>query len=202
MQWHFLDSGALYRVLALVAERHAILFDDEEGLAGLARELNVSFTCPQVGEDIVVLLDGDNVSQQIRTESCGSHASQVATYPSVRGALLARQRAFRKSPGLVADGRDMGTIVFPDAQLKIFLTASPDERAQRRHKQLKQKGFDVNLAQLSADIAERDTRDSKRTVSPLKPADDAVAIDTTSLSIEAVIELVKKLVRERISDVH
>ncbi len=200
LQWHFLDSGALYRILALLTERHSIELENELEIAAQAQALDVMFTSPGAGEEINVILEGEDVSQLIRTESCGTAASQLAAYPAVREALLERQQAFRKAPGLVADGRDMGTVVFSDANLKIFLTATPEERARRRHKQLKGKGFDVNLAQLSVDITERDARDSRRTVSPLKPADDAVVIDTSSLSIGAVIEHVATLVRERITE--
>lgn len=199
--WHLLDSGALYRVLALSAHQQKIAIEDEAALANLAQSLNLEFRISANHEDIGVWLDGDDVSQQIRTEQCGKNASQLAAYVPVREALLSRQRKFRQLPGLVADGRDMGTVVFKDAGLKIYLTASPEERALRRHKQLKQKGFSVNLAQLSADIAERDTRDSQRTISPLRPAQDAVVIDTTKLSIESVNERIKQLVRDRMPDV-
>jgi len=201
LDWHLLDSGALYRVVALAAEQQELQLEDKAGIANLASNIDVAFSSPDKSEEITVILEGNDVSQLIRTEVCGKNASQLAAYPTVREALLTRQREFRQLPGLVADGRDMGTIVFTDAKLKIFLTATPEERAQRRHKQLKQKGFSVNLAQLSADIAERDTRDSERTVSPLRPADDAVVIETTSLSIEVVIERVGALVRERMPDV-
>jgi len=145
-----------------------------------------------------VILERENVDQAIRSEECGRAASVLAALPGVRAALLARQRAFRQPPGLIADGRDMGTVVFPDARLKVFLDASPDERARRRHKQLMEKGFSVNLAQLSADIAERDARDSQRAVSPLRPADDAIVIDTTDLDIEEVIDNVSTLVNDHI----
>ncbi len=197
LKWHFLDSGALYRVLALAAERHKIALDDAKALADLARGLEVSFNHRASTEQVAVILEGTEVSQLVRLETTGNAASRLATLPEVRKALLARQQVFRQVPGLVADGRDMGTVVFPDASLKIYLTASSDERAQRRHKQLKGKGFDVNLARLSAEISERDIRDSQRTVSPLRPADDAVVIDTTHLSIEDVIDHVAALVRDR-----
>ncbi len=201
LRWHFLDSGALYRVLALAAERHAVDPDDDNGIARLAGKLDVKFNNQGVGQEVTVILDGEDVSQLIRTEFCARAASNLAAYPEVRKALLARQQAFRKMPGLIADGRDMGTVVFTDAGLKIFLTASKEERARRRHKQLKQKGFDVNLPQLSVEITERDTRDSQRTVSPLKPADDAVVIDTTNLNIEKVIHQVSMLVRDRFPEI-
>jgi CMP/dCMP kinase len=195
--WHFLDSGALYRVLALAAERHNIDPEDIASLADLGRNLDVIFKQSASGEGNSVILEGDEVTNQIRTESCGNSASRIAALPEVRAALLDRQHGFRKPPGLVADGRDMGTVVFPDAGLKIYLTASVEERARRRYKQLKEKGFDVNLPQLSVEITERDARDSQRTVSPLRPADDAAVIDTTHLNIEDVIDRVKVLVRDR-----
>lgn len=199
LQWHFLDSGALYRVLALAAERHSVALDDVAQLAGLAERLDVNF--PRIpGGHGSVILEREEVNQSIRTETCGNAASRLAAWPEVRQALLARQRAFRQPPGLVADGRDMGTVVFPDAGLKIYLTASAEERARRRYKQLKEKGFDVNLAQLSVEITERDARDSQRTVSPLRPADDAAIIDTTNLSIEDVIHRVSVLVRNHFPD--
>ncbi|OGT33223.1 MAG: cytidylate kinase [Gammaproteobacteria bacterium RBG_16_51_14] len=201
LQWHFLDSGALYRILALVAEKSMISRDDVAGLVSLANGLNVVFTCPGPGREVDVCLAGKNVGAELRTESCGKGASCIAALPEVRLALLQHQQAFRAPPGLIADGRDMGTVVFPDAVLKIYLTASAEERARRRHKQLKQKGIDANLLQLSVEIAERDARDSQRPVSPLKPAVDAVVIDTTSLKIEAVIELIAKLVCENIPGV-
>jgi cytidylate kinase len=201
LQWHFLDSGALYRVLAVAAEKNSITLDDAERLAALATELDVVFTCPGAGQEVEVRLGGENVSAELRTESCGKGASCVAALPQVRSALLDRQHAFRILPGLVADGRDMGTVVFPDAKLKIYLTASADERAKRRYKQLKQKGIDANLRQLSVEITERDGRDSQRSVSPLKPAEDAVVIDTTDLKIEAVIDRISSLVRENIAGI-
>ncbi len=195
--WHFLDSGALYRVLALAAEQHNIGSEDIAGLADLGRNLDVIFKQSASGEGNTVILEGEDVTDQIRTESCGNSASRIAALPEVRAALLDRQHGFRKQPGLVADGRDMGTVVFPDARLKIYLTASVEERARRRYKQLKEKGFDVNLPQLSVEITERDARDSQRTVSPLRPADDAAVIDTTHLNIEDVIDRVKILVHDR-----
>ena len=201
LQWHFLDSGALYRVLALAAERHSINYEDVSGLAELARDLDVVFKHSASEEGKAVILEGTEVSVLIRTESCGTAASRIASLPEVRQALLDRQHSFRKPPGLVADGRDMGTVVFPAARLKIFLTASVEERARRRYKQLKEKGFDVNLPQLSVEITERDDRDSQRTVSPLRPAVDAAVIDTTHLNIEDVIDRVAVLVRDRFPDV-
>ena len=196
--WHFLDSGALYRVLALAAREHNVDSQDEDSLAALARRLDVDFQQAGPGREINVVLNGKDVEQDIRTESCGNLASRLASLPGIRAALLDRQRQFRQPPGLVADGRDMGTVVFPDARVKIYLTASPPERAQRRHKQLKEKGFDVNLAQLSEEITERDARDSQRSVSPLRPADDAAVIDTTNLTPEDVLREVSMLVRQRL----
>ncbi|MGH8120399.1 MAG: (d)CMP kinase [Gammaproteobacteria bacterium] len=197
--WHFLDSGALYRILAFSAVRDSVNVEDEHTLASLARGLKLDFQNQEPGREVAVLLEGNDISQDIRTETCGNLASRLAAMPGVRAALLDRQRQFRQPPGLVADGRDMGTVVFPDAVVKIFLTASPDERARRRHKQLKEKGFDVNLAQLSVEIAERDARDSQRTVSPLRPADDAAVIDTTNLALVDVIRRVSMLVSQHLS---
>lgn len=196
--WHLLDSGALYRVMAVAADRHGLSPDDESSLAELARGLDVRFVHGGDADALSVILEGENVDQAIRSEECGRAASVLAALPGVRAALLARQRAFRRPPGLIADGRDMGTVVFPDARLKVFLDASPEERARRRHKQLMEKGFSVNLAQLSADIAERDARDSQRAVSPLRPADDAIVIDTTDLDIEEVMDNVSTLVNDHI----
>lgn len=192
--WHFLDSGALYRLVGLAARRHGVDLGEERALADLARALEVVF---EPGWPERVLLEGEEVAGALRTEQAGSAASRVAALPAVRQALLGRQRAFRRPPGLVADGRDMGTVVFPDAQLKVFLTASPAARARRRLNQLKEQGLDVNLAQLCEEIAERDRRDSERAVSPLRPASDATVVDTTDLGIQAVFERVVQLAGER-----
>lgn len=192
--WHFLDSGALYRVLALAALRHSVALDNHEALAVLAAHLDVVFE----HEPQEILLEGQNVTYAIRTEECGGAASQVAAIPAVRTALLERQRAFLETPGLVADGRDMGTVIFPDADLKIFLEASPLERAKRRQAQLKQQGLDVSLDGLFAEIEKRDARDKQRTVSPLVPAHDAIVIDTTQMPIDAVFAKVMMYVNERI----
>jgi len=200
LSWNFLDSGALYRILAVAAEKHHIETNNEAAIAELAKSLDVVFQRPQPGKDVTVIYEGDDISQQIRTEECGNFASQIAILHSVRAALLERQRKFRQLPGLVADGRDMGTVVFVDAPLKIYLIASAEERAKRRYKQLKQKGFDVNLPRLAADIAERDTRDSQRTISPLKPADDAIVVDTTVMDISEVIKKIENLVQETLPD--
>jgi cytidylate kinase len=201
LQWNFLDSGALYRVVALAAQKRNIANDDESALANLAENLNVEFKVVGAGSLVQVILDGDNVTDEIRTEQAGNAASKVAPIVAVRKALFSRQKAFHKAPGLVADGRDMGTVIFPEATLKIFLTASAEERAKRRLKQLKDKGISANLRDLSADIAERDERDSNRAVSPLKPAEDAVIVDTSELGIDEVVAKVSDLVRERIPNI-
>lgn len=195
--WHFLDSGALYRLTALAARRQDVAFDDVDRLARVARELAVEFR-PQEQGDLMIFLLGQEVSKDIRTEQAGNDASRVAAVPAVREALLERQRAFLQPPGLVADGRDMGTTVFPAAPLKIFLTASAEVRAQRRYNQLKEKGFDANLHSLFVEIAERDERDRNRTVSPLRPAADAVVIDTSTLGIDEVLAVVLAECRNRL----
>ncbi|PZP64783.1 MAG: (d)CMP kinase [Azospira oryzae] len=182
--FHYLDSGALYRLVALAARRRGIELTAEQPLAQVAAGLNASF------EGDEVILDGERVTDTIRSEPVSQDASKVASYAQVRAALMARQRAFRRPPGLVAEGRDMGTHVFPDARLKIFLTASPEERARRRYKQLIDKGMDVTMIDLVRDIAERDRRDRERAVAPLKQADDAVLIDTTSLTIDEIVNAV------------
>ncbi|MFT4563940.1 MAG: cytidylate kinase [Gammaproteobacteria bacterium] len=192
--WHLLDSGALYRVVAYVARRRHIAFDQAEPLSEIARSLALEFRL--ASESVQILVDDEDVTDKIRSESAGGDASEVAAIPMVRDALLVYQRECWRLPGLVADGRDMGTVVFPMAELKIFLTASPGVRAQRRYKQLKQKGIDVNLARLSEDIAARDRRDEQRKVSPLQPASDAIILDTTALNIGSVEESVKALARE------
>lgn len=187
--WHLLDSGALYRLVALAGRRRGLAADDVAGHARLAETMNIDFRVQRDGGE-QICLDGVDATAQVRSELAGQGASKVAAWPQVREALLARQRAFARPPGLVADGRDMGTVVFPTADLKIFLTASAQERAERRHKQLKDKGSGVSLAALSREIAERDLRDSTRAVSPLKPAPDAEVLDSTGLSIEQVVERV------------
>ena len=200
LSWHLLDSGALYRVVALSANQQSIALDDEAALASLCETLDLAFESDKSDEGIRVILDGTEVSDEIRTEICGNAASLVAALPAVRNALLQRQRQFRQAPGLIADGRDMGTIVFPDAELKVFLTASAEERAKRRYKQLKGKGINVNLRGLSADIAERDKRDKERVVSPLKAAEDAIVIDTTGIDVALVNNQISALVRDRFAD--
>jgi cytidylate kinase len=196
LAWHLLDSGALYRVTGQACLIEGVSWDDEPAVAGVARHLEVSFTAAASGE-ILVAYKGRDVSREIRTEEGGRGASRVAAIPAVRQALLARQREFRQPPGLVADGRDMGTEVFPDAPLKFFLTASALERAERRYKQLIAKGENVSLPRLLADIEERDQRDSNREVSPLVPAEDAIIIDSTATSIEDVFAQVMTEVRRK-----
>lgn len=182
--FHYLESGALYRLVALASLKAGLAADDAAGLARLAETLDVRFS----GDAVV--LEGEDVSLALYDERCGERASQVAQHPAVRSALLARQRAFRRMPGLVADGRDMGTVVFPDAGLKVFLTASPEERARRRYNQLKQKGIHANLRALSRDLAARDARDTARAVAPLTRAADARALECSSLPVDAVVETV------------
>ncbi len=191
LDWHLLDSGALYRLLGWQAMARGLALDDEAAISALVARLEVVF------QHEAVYFQGRDASAAIRTEAIGAAASQLAQLPGVRQALLARQQAFRRPPGLVADGRDMGTMVFPDAGVKIFLTASPEVRAERRHKQLKEKGIDVNLPKLLEDIRARDRRDMNRAVAPLKPASEAVILDTSALTIGAVEERVVALLRVR-----
>ncbi|MDP3976609.1 MAG: (d)CMP kinase [Pseudomonas sp.] len=186
--WNLLDSGALYRLLAFAARNHGVDLTNEEAMKVLAAHLDVQFLAGAQGQGQRIILEGEEVTEAIRNEGIGAGASQVASLPAVREALLQRQRAFQEMPGLVADGRDMGTVVFPDAALKIFLTASAEERARRRYLQLKAKGDDVNLASLLDEIRARDERDTQRAVAPLKPAADAIQLDSTELSIEQVME--------------
>jgi cytidylate kinase len=195
--WGLLDSGALYRLVALAGRQAGIIFDDAPGLARLAESADIGFGSGSSGEE-VVWLDGRDVTRAIRTEEAGNDASKVAAIPQVRAALLERQRRFAAPPGLVADGRDMGTVVFPGAEVKIFLTASAAERALRRYKQLKEKGVAANLAALSLEIAERDLRDSTRTASPLVASADAVLLDTTGMSVDTVVERVLEVARGRL----
>lgn len=182
--WHYLDSGALYRLVGLAALRAGVGHDDPQGLAGLAQGLDVRF------DGGGVRLAGEDVSAAIRATEVGAMASRIAGHAPLRAALLDRQRALRRPPGLVADGRDMGTVIFPDTRYKVFLTASAEERAKRRYKQLKEKGVSVNLDSLLHEIAARDERDAGRAVAPLKPADDAVVVDSTGTPITEVIERV------------
>ncbi|HEX7029590.1 MAG TPA: (d)CMP kinase [Gammaproteobacteria bacterium] len=194
--WHLLDSGALYRLLAVAAREQGIGLDDEPKLAALAPALAIRFEMAPDGGERILLGDAE-VTDEVRAESTGADASLVAVLPAVREALVQRQRDFRQGPGLVADGRDMGTAIFPDATVKIYLTASAEARAERRHKQLKHKENGASLSALFREISERDARDSSRKISPLRPADDAVVIDTTELGIAAVLERVLAVVRKR-----
>ncbi|MGO1297968.1 MAG: (d)CMP kinase [Vibrio sp.] len=195
--FHLLDSGAIYRVLALAAIHHGVDTDSEDALVPLATHLDVQFISE--GELVKVILEGEDVSGDLRKEETGMAASKVAALPRVREALLRRQRAFADGNGLVADGRDMGTVVFPDAPVKIFLDASADERARRRYKQLQLKGLDVRFDALLGEIQQRDDRDRNRAVAPLKPADDALLLDSTSLSIEEVVEQALQYIESKLS---
>ena len=201
--WHMLDSGALYRLVAFGSQKNNISLDDEAAIADYAAGLDVEFKLVEQqpgnanSQELQIILEGKLVGPELRTETTGNAASKVAAMPKVREALLQRQRDFCQQPGLVADGRDMGTTVFPAARAKIYLTASAEERAQRRYKQLKDKGISANLAALLQDINERDTRDSQRSASPLKPAEDAVIIDTSDLSIDQVVEKVLAVCESR-----
>ena len=186
--WNLLDSGALYRLLAFAAGNHGVALDNEALLEKLAAHLDVQFVGATDGKPARIILEGDEVTHAIRSEAVAAGASKVAALPAVRDALLQRQRAFQELPGLVADGRDMGTVVFPDAPLKVFLTASAEERARRRYLQLKAKGDDVSLSGLLDEIRARDERDTQRAIAPLKPAADAIQLDSTELSIEQVLE--------------
>ena len=196
-----LDSGALYRVLALAARTREVSLDDGEILARLVESLAITFTAGDATDPVRTLLDDVDVTGEIRTEQCGIDASRVSACPEVRDALLVRQHQFRRPPGLVADGRDMGSVVFPDASLKVFLTATARARAERRHKQLMAKGIDVSVARLSREMAERDRRDSERAVAPLKPAEDAVLVDTTWLDVDTVVARVLDIARLRMAAV-
>ncbi|HDY4058362.1 TPA: (d)CMP kinase [Salmonella enterica subsp. enterica] len=196
LQWHLLDSGAIYRVLALAALHHHVDLASEDALVPLASHLDVRFV--STDGNLEVILEGEDVSGEIRTQEVANAASQVAAFPRVREALLRRQRAFREAPGLIADGRDMGTVVFPDAPVKIFLDASSEERAHRRMLQLQENGF-VNFERLLAEIKERDDRDRNRAVAPLVPAADALVLDSTRLSIEQVIEKALQYARQKLA---
>lgn len=198
--WHLLDSGAIYRVLALAAMHHNVELVNEDALSSLASHLDVQFTTTENSDGVRVVLEGEDVSAAIRTQECANAASQVAAFPRVREALLRRQRAFKTAPGLIADGRDMGTVVFPNAPVKIFLTASAEIRAQRRFNQLQDKGFDVNIERLLAEIKERDDRDTNRAVAPLVPANDALVVDTSGINIEDVFALVKAHIEKELSN--
>ncbi len=190
--WHFLDSGALYRLAALAVMKKQVPLDDEAALGEVAANLDIRFETH--GGAVKALLEGEDVTERLRFEDTGVVASKIAAIPAVRAALSERQRRFRQPPGLVADGRDMGTVIFPDAGLKIFLTASAEIRAERRYKQLKEKGESVNLTRLFREIKARDLRDQSRSVAPLRPAEDAVIIDSTGLSIDEVFDKVVSLI--------
>ena len=189
--WHCLDSGALYRITGVTASKRGIATDDAEGLVALIESIEIRFVDGQT------LVDGVDIEGEIRTETAGELASQVASVPAVRDALFELQRNFAKAPGLIADGRDMGTVIFPDAPLKIFLTATAEARAQRRYKQLREKGFDVTLGSLLDEIVARDKRDTERTVAPLKPAESAVILDSTQLTIDEVLRAAMDLAKAR-----
>ncbi|MCL1073076.1 (d)CMP kinase [Shewanella dokdonensis] len=197
--WKLLDSGAIYRVLALAAIHHNVGLDNEEAITLLATHLDVQFLADADKETTKIVLEGEDVTTSIRSQECSDAASRVAAFPRVREALLRRQRAFNVAPGLIADGRDMGTVVFPNAPAKLFLTATAEERAERRYNQLLDKGFDVNIERLLTEIKERDFRDMNRAVAPLVPADDALVIDTTGLGIEAVFQLALKHIEQKLS---
>lgn len=194
--WHFLDSGSLYRILALAAKKAGIPDSDEPAVAQLAPRLNIKFSVQDDNNESIIV-DSEELAPAVRAETAGHLASVIAVYPQVRSALLERQRAFRQPPGLVADGRDMGTVVFPDAPVKVFLDASAEERARRRLNQLRKAGIETTLAALHAEIRERDVRDRNRQHSPLKPANDAVVIDTTELAVQEVLARVEELIRVR-----
>ena len=195
--WHLLDSGALYRAVGFAAGMEGLDLSDAEAVTRCAQTTRIGFRAPKdkVGGETHVIVNGLDATDEIRTETCGAAASAIAAIPSVRAALFDKQRSFRKSPGLVADGRDMGTVIFPDAGVKVFLTAGAEERAKRRYKQLKEKGLGVTLAALLREIQARDVRDAERPVAPLKPAADAVIIDSTGMPIDAVVAAVLALVR-------
>lgn len=197
LNWDVLDSGAIYRVLALAASHHMISPEDEEALVPLAANLDVQFVIDKESNAGKIILEGEDVTKSIRTEEVGGMASKIAALPRVREALLRRQRAFRSEEGLIADGRDMGTVVFPDAVLKIYLTASAEERANRRYLELKQRNLDVKIDNLVADIKARDDRDMNRPVAPLVPAEDAIVIDTTDLNAEQAFDKVLTLCVEK-----
>lgn len=197
LRWHYLDSGALYRALAFAALKQGISLENEARLASLADTLNIQFIENQLGASLILLLDNENITDVIRTEEIGNCASKIGAFAKVREALLQKQRSFAKPPGLITDGRDMGTIVFPNASLKIFLTASPKVRALRRFNQLKDKGIDVNLGDLVKELKERDKRDKTRIVAPLQKAQDAVSLETDKLSINEVFKRILLIVNEK-----
>jgi len=195
LKWHYLDSGALYRVLALAAKKHNLSDQEESQLATLATQISIEFAIDD-NDNVLVMMDSNNVTTELRREDTASFASQISAFPAVRANLLQRQKDFRQAPGLVTDGRDMGTVVFPDANVKFFLTATSEERAKRRAKQLMQNGISVNLTSLIAEITERDKRDANRVISPLKPAADGIVIDTTHLDQKAAFEKALEFIRQ------
>lgn len=199
LNFNFLDSGALYRLLALAAQRRNIVLDQPDlvSLITLAKQLNIGFKEDPTSPSTKIMLDNQEVTQHIRTEQCGEGASKIAIIPSVRSALLERQRAFLELPGLVADGRDMGTVVFPSANVKIFLEASLEERAKRRYKELQSKDLNVSLEAVLTIIEQRDERDKKRLISPLIPALDAIIVDTTKMDIQQVFQFVMEIIKTR-----
>ncbi len=195
--WNLLDSGALYRLTALAAKHHGVSCDDEDALQVLAAHLDIQFVIQEGEDDLQVILEGESVTQELRLEETGNLASLIAAIPGVRSALLDRQREFAQLPGLIADGRDMGTVVFPNAQLKVYLDASVEERANRRYKQLINKGLDASLEEILVELQKRDERDTQRAVAPLRPAEEAIMLDSTSLTIEQVLEIVLEEARHR-----
>lgn len=199
--WHILDSGALYRVLGIAAQRHLIPFEEHEQITQLARNMDIQFLLNESSGEIEPIFESENVALEIRTDEAGQAASKVAAIPSVREALLARQRDFYREPGLVADGRDMGTIVFPDAPAKIFLTASAECRAERRYNQLKSKGVSANMRALLDSIKARDERDRTRSVAPLVPAEGAFVVDSSNLTIEEVLSQVLDFAAEKLPNI-
>jgi cytidylate kinase len=193
--WHLLDSGALYRAVGFAAGVAGLDLTDEDAVTRCAESTKISFRDPKDGTETRVVVNGRDATDELRTETAGAAASAIAAFPGVRAALFDKQRSFRKSPGLVADGRDMGTVIFPDAPFKVFLTASAEERAKRRYKQLKDKGLNVTLSALLREIQARDERDAARVVAPLRPADDAITIDTTGIPVDEVVAAVLSVVR-------
>jgi len=195
--WHLLDSGALYRAVGYAAGMEGLDLSDADAVTRCAQHTKITFRDPKDGGETRVVVNGHDATDELRTETCGAAASAIAVIPSVRAALVDKQLSFRRAPGLVADGRDMGTVIFPDAGFKVFLTASAEERAKRRYKQLKEKGLSVTLAALLREIQARDVRDAGRAVAPLRPAADAVLIDSTGMPIESVVATVLALVKPR-----
>ncbi len=192
LRWHYLDSGSIYRSLAIAALAQSVELTEVEAVVAVAQTMQLKFICQQ---QLQVYLNGTDITHQLASETTGNAASIIAAYPAVRAVLLQKQQQFKQAPGLVADGRDMGTVVFPDARYKVYLTASSEERAKRRYKQLIKKGISANLDQITQEIQARDTRDQERTVAPLVAASDALIIDSSALSIAQVIEVVLSLIR-------